>query len=313
MPVVGTPSLDQLHVFVTVVDEGSFAAAGRRLNRATSAISYSVSTLENQLGIELFDRGNPRRPRLTHAGQTVLARARSVALGVGELKARVAGILEGLEAELTLVVDVMLPPQRLADAVRKFEQRFPTVTLRLNVEALSAVSQLVHRGAARLGIGGLLHTTEPNLELISIGQVEMIPVAVPSHPLAMEESGVIGASKRYRQLILTVRAAFDQGPSVAVLAPDTWSLADLGAKRALLLAGVGWGYMPMHTVDDDIDAKRLVRLDIPELPGGAYPLQTMYRTDTPPGPAGQWLIKQFVEQASHTEKIEVQNAMRPPH
>src|SRR5688572_19141423 len=82
MPVVGTPSLDQLQVLIAVVDEGSFAAAGRRLNRATSAISYSVASLETQLGLELFDRTNARRPKLTNAGETVLAKARSVATGV---------------------------------------------------------------------------------------------------------------------------------------------------------------------------------------------------------------------------------------
>ena len=56
MPGIGTPSLDQLQVFLTVVETGSFAAAGRRLSRATSAISYTIANLEMQLGIALFDR-----------------------------------------------------------------------------------------------------------------------------------------------------------------------------------------------------------------------------------------------------------------
>ena len=47
----GLPSLDQLKVFLTVVETGSFAAAGRRLRRATSAVSYSVANLEQQLGV----------------------------------------------------------------------------------------------------------------------------------------------------------------------------------------------------------------------------------------------------------------------
>jgi DNA-binding transcriptional LysR family regulator len=52
----GTPMLDQLRVFLAVVDTGSFAAAGRKLNRAVSVISYGVSNLEAQLGVLLFDR-----------------------------------------------------------------------------------------------------------------------------------------------------------------------------------------------------------------------------------------------------------------
>ena len=52
----GTPTLDQLRVFLTVVEVGSFAGAARRLGRATSVISYSIANLEAQLGVLLFDR-----------------------------------------------------------------------------------------------------------------------------------------------------------------------------------------------------------------------------------------------------------------
>ena len=51
---LGVPSLDQLTVFLTVAEAGSFAAAGRRLGRATSAVSYAIVNLEQQLGVQLF-------------------------------------------------------------------------------------------------------------------------------------------------------------------------------------------------------------------------------------------------------------------
>src|SRR5215207_7540235 len=122
----GTPTLDQLRVFLAVVEAGSFAGAGRRLRRATSAISYAVANLEAQLGLGLFERSGTRRPRLTEAGQAVLAEARVVDQGVATLRARVKGLLDGLEAELGLAVDVMLPPTRLAEALRAFAAEFPT-------------------------------------------------------------------------------------------------------------------------------------------------------------------------------------------
>ena len=60
MKVAPALSLDQMQVLLTVVDTGSFAAAGRKLGRATSAISYAIDTLESQLGLELFDRDSRR-------------------------------------------------------------------------------------------------------------------------------------------------------------------------------------------------------------------------------------------------------------
>ncbi len=178
MPTVGTPSLDQLQVLIAVVDEGSFAAAGRKLNRATSAISYSIASLETHLGLELFDRTNARRPKLTNGGET--CPATGAVRRPREWTTSKPGwpvSEQGLEADLTLVVDVMLPTERLVEAVQAFEARFPTVTLRLSLEALSAVSLVVQRGVARLGVGGMMHTDDAGLELISGGQVEMIPVA----------------------------------------------------------------------------------------------------------------------------------------
>jgi DNA-binding transcriptional LysR family regulator len=58
----GTPTLDQLQVFLAVVDVGSFAGAARRLGRATSVVSYSIANLEAQLGVSLFDRQSTRKP-----------------------------------------------------------------------------------------------------------------------------------------------------------------------------------------------------------------------------------------------------------
>jgi DNA-binding transcriptional LysR family regulator len=109
----GTPTLEQLRIFLAVVDSGSFAAAARRLNRAVSVISYGITNLETQLGVLLFDREGSRKPILTTAGRAVLAEARTVSVGIDALRAKVKGLLDGLEAELDIAVDVMLPVERL--------------------------------------------------------------------------------------------------------------------------------------------------------------------------------------------------------
>jgi len=292
----GVPSLDQLTVFLTVVETGSFAAAGRRLGRATSAVSYAIANLEQQLGVQLFDRDQARRPALTEAGGAVLSEARSVSVGVDNLRAKVKGLLDGLEAQISLVVDVMLPTARLVEAMRAFEATFPTVTLRLYVEALGAVIQLVHSGIADIGISGV-DATLPGIERIKVGGVELIPVAAPSHPLAAGPAAP-GAARNFVQLVLTDRSTLTEGRDFSVIGVRTWRLADLGSKHALLLAGIGWGNMPEPMVHDDLTAGRLKRLDLAEWLGGFYALHAIHRTDTPPGPAAAWLIRHFCQQAA---------------
>ena len=69
-------------------------------------------------------------------------------------RAKASGLMRGLESEVHLVVDVMLPTARLVDALTAFRDKFPTAALRLRVEALGAVTQLVMDGVAGIGVSG---------------------------------------------------------------------------------------------------------------------------------------------------------------
>ncbi len=301
MSKVGTPSLDQLQLFLAVVEHGGFAAAGRALGRATSAVSYGIANLEAQLGLALFDRAGTRRPTLTAAGSAVLAEARRLADDLAGLKARVSGLAAGLEAEVSLAVDVMLPSARLAESLRGFQQQFPTVTLRLHVEALGAVTALVLGGTAGLGVAGPLSSESEALARHAAGSVLLVPVAAPGHPLDAP-SVPPGASRAHIQLVLSDRSPLTRGRDFGVSSPQSWRLADLGAKHALLLEGVGWGNMPAPLVADDLAAGRLVRLDLPDHRGGRYGFHAIHRTDTPPGPAAAWLLERLTRSDTPSDR-----------
>jgi DNA-binding transcriptional LysR family regulator len=295
----GVPTLDQLLVFLAVVEAGSFAGAARKLGRATSVISYSIANLEAQLLVSLFDRESTKKPQLTQAGLAVLAEARTVSHSISDLRAKVTGLLQGLESEVHMVIDVMLPAARLTDALTTFRTEFPTVMLYLHVEALGAVTKMVLDGGASIGITGPLDLAIDGMERVGVGSVALIPVAAPGHALAQRKNKP-GDSRDHIQLVLTDRSALTQGRDFGVVGTRTWRLADLGAKLMLLKAGVGWGAMPVPMIQDDLNAGRLVRLDVPDFSGGDYALQVIYRTDTPPGPAGSWLISRFQHQSERS-------------
>jgi DNA-binding transcriptional LysR family regulator len=293
----GTPTFDQLRLFLAVVEAGSFGGAGRKLNRAVSVVSYGIANLEAQLGVMLFEREGTRRPRLTVAGNAVLAEARTVAQGFDGLRAKVKGLLEGLEAEVSLAVDVMLPADRLGGVLRSFSAEFPTVSLRLHVEALGAVTALVLDGRAGVGVSGPLASDLDGIELTAAGSVALVPVAAPHHPLARLQPIPPGAARDHVQLVLTDRSPITAGRDFAVQSPRTWRLADLGAKHALLREGIGWGNMPLPMIEPDLADGKLVRLAMPESRGGTYRFSAIHRRDAPPGPAAAWLLDRFVESA----------------
>ncbi len=285
-------SLDQLRTFVAAADEGSFSAAARRLKRTQSAVSESIANLEAQLMVTLFDR-SARYPQLTAQGNVLLADARTVVGAVDFMKARAKGIAGGLEPELTAVIDVFFPIATIADVSHEFRREFPVTPLRLYVEALGAAMQPVIDGRASFGIVGSLPTLPGGLVAERITSVEFVMVAAARHPLAKLE-GLIPREElaRHVQLVLTDRSDLSTGRDFGVMSPLTWRLADLFAKHAFLLSGLGWGGMPLHTVEKDISEGRLIELNIEDIPPGGLklPMSAVYKVDAPPGPAARWMI-----------------------
>jgi DNA-binding transcriptional LysR family regulator len=274
------------------------------MSRAVSVISYGISNLEAQLGVALFDREGSRKPQLTVAGRALLAEARTIALGVDSLRATVKGLLEGLEAEVDLAVDVMAPAERIGRILRGFAQQYPTVSLRLHVEALGAVTALVLDRKAVVGISGPLALGAEAVECVNAGSTPLVPVAAPDHPLGRMERIPPGAGRDHVQLVLSDRSPLTEGRDFSVLSPRTWRLADLGAKHALLREGVGWGNMPLPMVEADLAAGTLVRLAMPDHAGGTYRFAGVWRRDAPPGPAAAWLLDQFVRAGAADRPLE---------
>lgn len=298
----GIPTFDQLKIFLAVVETGSFAAAGRRLNRATSVISYGISNLEAQLGLSLFDREGTRKPRLSNAGRAVLAEARAVSKDMDGLRAKVRGLHGGLEAQVDLAIDVMMPSAWFAETLRAFHCEFPTVELNLHVEALGAVTALVLEQKAVIGISGPLSAEMPDIDSTVIGSVPLIAVASPDHPLAKAQPLKPGMGRDHIQLVLTDRSPLTDGREFGVISSRKWRLADLGAKLALLKEGIGWGNMPKPMIEGELAAGQLVELAMPDDIGGDYRLSGIYRTDTPPGPAAAWILERFREAANKERK-----------
>jgi DNA-binding transcriptional LysR family regulator len=295
-----TPSIDQLLVLLAVVETGSFTAAAKRLGRATSAISYAIDTLEKQLGLALFDRGTTRKPKLTQQGEAIVSEARAVSQSIEALRARVKGLVDHLESEVSLVVDSFFPGDRLVALLRDFHAAFPTVPVRLLVQTLGGVERAIRSGTAGIGVGNMLHMDMTGLRHFDIGSVRMIPVAAPHHPLASANAATQRRARDFVQLVLSEQPA-GKSRDYAVVSLNTWRIGDLAARHKLLLAGIGWGGMPEPMVRADIESGKLARLKLRDWRGGEYYMQVVYMADSPPGRAGRWLIERLVERSDVVE------------
>src|SRR5437879_1716606 len=151
-------------------------------------------------------------------------------------------------------------------------------------------------GRCAFGVMGTLPTAPAELTREQLLSVGMAFVASPTHPLESLK-GPIPARvlAQHRQLVLTDRSELSQGKDFGVFSAHTCRLADLGAKHAFLRAGLGWGGMPVGVIETDLANGSLVKIGIEDIPDPnlVMVMSAVFRTDTPPGPAGRWLIERL--------------------
>lgn len=304
-------TLDQLRTFVATVEQGSFSAAGRKLQRVQSAVSYAMANLETQLGVKLWDRSS-KIPTLTPQGKVLLASARRICAEVDELKRVAHGLTEGLEAEVSLAVDALLPVRAVVDLCREFAQQFPAVELRLYTETLSAVAALVLSGTCQIGVVGPA-VPVPGLTREHLVSVRMVPVVAAQHPLAAQAARRISTTTlaEHVHIVLSERGA-GQTPDQAVLSPRVWRVADLSTKKALLLAGLGWGNLPEHMIERELVKKTLIRIRPAAWSDDEWSLSlgVVHRSELVRGPAARWLLNRLPILCSREPGV-VQHHPRP--
>ena len=287
---IGNLSLDQLRVLVTIADTGSFSATGRRLRRAQSAISQAVAGLEAAQGVQLFDRAG-HRPLLTEVGRLLVEQARMVLASAARFEAVAANTRSGLEPELALAIDPLVPSAPLIDSLRALREAFPDLPVSFSTEGLGGAERKLREGSAALAICLLLPIPPDDVAALALPGMTLLPVIAPFHPLAtLGRPATRGDLEPHVQLVLSdpVNPA---GPSYGLASARLWRFVDLQRRLDMLLAGFGWCRMPEHLVAAPLSEGKLVRLDILDEPGAdELVIYAARMRDRPLGPAGQWFL-----------------------
>lgn len=165
-----------LIAFVAVIDTGSFSAAAQQLGQTPSAVSRTISRLEQQLGMTLIHR-TTRRLDLTEEGSWLLARARRILADLEETesqaalaRAQPAGLVRVNAATPTL--DHLIAPQ-LAD----FFDAYPQVQVELT-SGETVVDLIEEKADVAIRIGNLADST---LNARRLGRSRIRVLAAPGY------------------------------------------------------------------------------------------------------------------------------------
>lgn len=282
-----TVSLEQLEAFVAAADHGSFSAAGRALRKAQSAVSTHVANLEDDLGVQLFNRA-ARNPVLTPAGARLLAEARVVL----DRRAHMIGVAASFEAHvesrLVVAIDELYPEDLSASLFAEFAARFPHVELEVLFPMMEDVSRMILDGRADIGVMPRQEVLPAEIAFYTLGWVPLQLVCGQDHPLAQ---GIVAWEdlKRHRQLMVAMRS---EGPEKQRLrtAADVWWVESHWIILQLVQRGIGWALVPDHIIANSPAREALV---IPPLQfdGADWPvaLELVWHKQRPSGPAAKWL------------------------
>jgi DNA-binding transcriptional LysR family regulator len=153
-------SLRELESFLAVAEELSFTRGARRLRLAQPALSRHVRTLEDRLGVRLFDRTN-RAVALTGPGRQFYADIHEPLLRLQEASAAAKRAARGEAARLEVgFISSLLGPE-LADVFRRFRAANPRVQLRLQDRIPAEQLRAIGEGRLDGGFVGLAARPHP--------------------------------------------------------------------------------------------------------------------------------------------------------
>ncbi|MBT9384113.1 LysR family transcriptional regulator [Pseudooceanicola sp. CBS1P-1] len=285
--------LTEMEAFATVVDQGGFTDAARKMGISKSAVSKHVSALEARLGVRLLNR-TTRRVSPTEIGLAYYDRARRVLEDAGEADALVTAMHAAPSGHLRISVGTDFGVTHMGPVVADFLQLYPdvSVSLDLNNRPVDVLAEGFDM-AVRIGIG----PPPQGLTARTLAQTARMLVASPSYLQAAGRPQRIDDLSEHRLLHYADAAG---GPSwqLTALSGEKRTIRAAGVLtvndgRALLQAaqeGLGIGFLPAFLCQPALRERRLDEV-LPELPRETLQVQALHA----PGAITQPKLRLFVE------------------
>jgi DNA-binding transcriptional LysR family regulator len=287
-------TLDQARALDAFARTGTYQGAAKELHKVHTAVLYSLKQLETQTGLTLFDRSG-YRTRLTAAGTQVLEKARALLEAERALMATCEELQSGWEPVLRVVVDAIFPVAPVLEVVRRLKAKRAPTRVFISVDSLSAVEERFAAEQATAMVT-VLPPTLPGLTTRTLPRLKARLVAHKSHPLAKRPK--VSTEDLAGEVLLTVRGS-DVRLQLATRALDQQStvhLPDFHSKKAAILAGLGFGWLPEWLIADEVLRGTLVALPLREGASHAFTPTLALRGE--PGPATKELVDLVTAEAT---------------
>lgn len=254
-------TLRQLEIFIAIAEQGSVVAAANQLCLTQAAASAALAELENSLGVQLFVRKG-RRLVIGPHGEWMLPRAKQLLGDAGMLWDGVKA-LDPMAGELHIGASQTVAEYLLPELIRRFNQRYPMVRIRVTLHNSLQLQQLVEQGQLDVGM------VEGDIASARVSQQfwqedELVIVAGPAHPLAGRSATCEALAKQrwvMREAGSGTRAEFERALQKSAIRLDiAQQISHTPSLVALVETGNYLGCFSRHVVEDALQKNQLAEV-----------------------------------------------------
>ena len=254
-------TFDQLIVFHRIIQSGSFKAAADSLHKTQPAISFSIKKLEKELEVDLFDRSSYRHTLTSH-GKALFERSQKVMQGMIELETMSNSFQQKEEPEIGLSIDGICLKPAILKLVKSFRDQHPFTKVNMSLDALSGAERKVLARETEIGITSFV-SERTSLEIVPFASVTMVPIM---NTELFTEKKVKTQNDLMEIDQIVIGDSNPKGITFGLLdSGKKWRILDNNFKREIILSGLGWGHLPLHTIEQELSDKKIVILDFEDI------------------------------------------------
>ena len=282
-------SLDAFRVLDAIERRGTFAGAAEELHRVTSAISYTVQKLEQEVGFIIFDRSG-KRARFTEAGRLLLGRGKQILAATEASIEEASAVASGWESKLTIGLDAIYPVKRVLPLIDSFYQQQAATQIVIRSEVLAGLWEAFETEQVDIAIGPAFTKLSSEVNTLDYEEMKFIYVAAPDHKVFHHAPDSREALSRHRIIVVADSARHRTPLTFRVgKTQPTLTVTNFEAKCDALIAGLGVGALPTDYALPLIEQNKLKQ--IATMP--KEPTQQVIVAWREGGQAKQWFVERL--------------------
>lgn len=261
-------TFDQIETLIAIAQEGGLRAAANKINKTQPSLSVSIKNLEEEIGLELFDR-DTYRMTLTEQGNTLYQKALSIQEEINQFQKIAKEFAMGKEAKINLAIDYLCPVEFLFSILNKFKSSCLETQLQMHFEVLGGSEERLLTNEAQLALTPFL--THKDIEYTKIGNIQLLPVI---------SKKLTGGDKITKKLLektpqIIVKATSQKESKIQFeqnINSPQWIVSDHLIKKELILNGHGWGHLEKTSITKELKSKSLNEIKLSSLKKTILPL-----------------------------------------